>query len=59
MRADDVPTIVPKLKMVGTARFPHHPSQHDAASYERNGGHAIGRAFARPMALPTLRNRLT
>src|SRR4051812_45852968 len=48
--------------IVGWAKAPLRRAHHNKAQSLRRevGGHAIGRAFARPMALPTLRStRLT
>src|SRR3954470_386927 len=43
---------------VGWAKAPLRRAHHNKAQSLRRevGGHAIGRAFARPMALPTLRS---
>src|SRR4051812_8334958 len=45
--------------IVGWAKAPLRRAHHNKAQSLRRevGGHAIGRAFARPMALPTLRSR--
>src|SRR4051812_35851127 len=45
---------------VGWAKAPLRRAHHNKAQSLRRevGGHAIGRAFARPMALPTLRSTL-